>query len=93
MSQPAPHPSADEYGAPPPYNVMAIIAFVMAFVFSVVGAILGFVALSQIRRTGERGGGLAIAAIVIGFAELLIAIVIVVIGFTVLGTAGTSRSY
>jgi len=33
-----------------------------------VGAILGHVALSQIKRTGEQGKGLAVAAVAIGWA-------------------------
>ena len=48
-------------------NTLAILSLVAAFVASFVGVVLGIVALLQIRRSGEAGRGLAIAAIVIGF--------------------------
>jgi len=47
-------------------NGTAIAALILSFALPFVGAILGFVARSQIRRTGEGGDGLAVAAIVIG---------------------------
>jgi hypothetical protein len=64
--------------APPGYgypaagrtNGFAIAAFVCAFFFSLLGVIFGFVALSQIKRTGEGGRGLAIAGIVISIAAM-----------------------
>ncbi|WP_437583744.1 DUF4190 domain-containing protein [Paramicrobacterium sp. CJ85] len=72
-----------------PYSRLAIIAFVMAFVMSFVGGILGLVALSQIARTHERGRGLAIAAIVVGFASLVLYVVMILLG---LAFAGALRS-
>ena len=47
-------------------NTLAILSLVAAFVASFVGVVLGILALLQIRRSGEAGRGLAIAAIVIG---------------------------
>lgn len=47
-------------------NPLAILALVAAFVASAVGVVLGFIALGQIRSSGEAGRGIAIAAIVIG---------------------------
>ena len=48
------------------FSVLAVIAFVLSFLVTVAGVILGIVALVQIRRTHSRGGGLAIAAIILG---------------------------
>ena len=48
-------------------NTLAILSLVAAFVASFVGVVLGIVALLQIRRSGDAGRGLAIAAIIIGF--------------------------
>ncbi|MBN2454051.1 DUF4190 domain-containing protein [Candidatus Woesearchaeota archaeon] len=45
---------------------LAIIAFVLAFFFPLVGAIIGIVALVHINKEGGEGKGLAIAAIVVG---------------------------
>ena len=47
-------------------NTLAILALVAALVASAVGIVLGFIALGQIRRSGEAGRGLAIAAIIVG---------------------------
>ncbi|MFD7631509.1 septum formation family protein [Streptomyces sp. NPDC059851] len=48
-------------------NVTAVVAFVMSLVCAIplVPLVLGLVALSQIRKGGEKGKGLAVAAIVI----------------------------
>ncbi|QHF21675.1 DUF4190 domain-containing protein [Rathayibacter sp. VKM Ac-2762] len=47
-------------------NTLSIAGFVLAFVLNVVGLVVSLVALAQIRRTGERGRGLAIAGVVVG---------------------------
>ena len=47
-------------------NTLAIVSLVAAFVASVVGVVLGVIALLQIRRSGESGRFLAIAAIIVG---------------------------
>lgn len=81
-----PQPYAPQYGAPQPYpyagypyayaapaprtNVLAIISFVAAFVMSVAAVVCGHIALSQIKRTGEGGRGLAIAGLVLGYAGI-----------------------
>lgn len=49
-------------------NGLAIAAFVMSLVgFGFIAAIMGHVAMGNIKRTGEAGNGLAIAAVVIGW--------------------------
>lgn len=55
-------------------NAMAITAFVMAFVFAILAIPFGHMARSQIRKTGESGGGLALAALIIGYLNLVILI-------------------
>lgn len=79
---------------PPPrepgYNTMSIVAFILSFFLSIVGIVLGFVALSQIKRTGEHGRGLAIAGIVIGFAEVVLGILFFVIFVAVFGIAASN---
>ena len=47
-------------------NTLAILSLVAAFVASAVGVVLGVVALGQIRKSGEAGRGLAVAAIIVG---------------------------
>jgi len=80
--------------APRPTNGLAIAAFVSVWFVSILGIILGHVALSQIRRSGEGGHGLAVAALVLGYvffglvALFLLFYLVVLIG--VLGVAATT---
>ncbi len=91
MTPPVPPPS---YGAyPPPYdpygyprprptNGMAIASLICAFLFAPLGIIFGHVSLSQIKRTGEDGHGLAVAGLVISYLitiGTLIAVVLIVV--------------
>jgi hypothetical protein len=68
------------YGAAP-QNTLAVVAFVLSFFAAIPAVICGHVALVQIRRTHERGRGLAIAALVIGYLGLAISIVFILIAF------------
>ena len=61
-----------------PWNLMAILSIVFAFVFYPAGIVLGHVALTQIRRTGEQGRVLAIIGLVVGYLALLWTIVVIV---------------
>lgn len=65
-------------------NTLAILSLIFAFVFPLIGVILGHVARSQIRRTGEQGVGLTFAALIIGYiaigAVLLVLILSAVVG-------------
>ena len=84
---PAPAPAPPAAAAPAPatgekWNVLSIVAFVIVFFgFSLISIILGFIGLSQIKKTGERGRGLAIWAIVLGFLSIIIGIIIWIVVF------------
>ncbi len=52
------------------FNTLAIVAFVAVFIGALPGVVVGHIALSQIRRTHERGWGLAVAALCIGYASI-----------------------
>lgn len=91
--QPGPPPfGAGPQGWYPPQqqktNPLAIVAFVMALVCGIplVPLILGIVALSQIKSRGEKGKGLAIAAIVIHSLAIVLSIILVALGL--LGSLG-----
>ncbi|CAN5152019.1 hypothetical protein BH09ACT6_BH09ACT6_09870 [soil metagenome] len=79
---PAPQPTAQWQPTPPPpeqtTNVLAIISLATAFFFSVAGIVAGHIALSQIKRTGEKGHGLAIAGLIIGYARLVMDFVAII---------------
>lgn len=56
---------------------MAILSLVFAFLFFPLGIVFGHVARHQIQRSGEDGDGLAIAGLVIGYVQLVIAAMII----------------
>lgn len=89
---PAPYaPGQTAYYAQAPYNTLAIVGFVLAFFVSLAAIVCGHIALSQIKRTGERGHGLALAAVIIGYAGVafwLLYIVFIVV--FVVATASTT---
>jgi peptidyl-prolyl cis-trans isomerase B (cyclophilin B) len=72
-----PPPPAPAY-APGPVgprtNTLAIVGFILAFFVSVGAVICSHIALSQIKRTGEGGRGLAIAGLIIGYVGIGIGI-------------------
>jgi peptidyl-prolyl cis-trans isomerase B (cyclophilin B) len=70
------------YYAPPAEaktNSLAIASLVCAFVFSPLGIIFGHIALSQIKRTGEGGRGLAIAGLVISYVAVILGLFLIVL--------------
>lgn len=72
--QPAPYTGA-AVPANERWNVLAIVGFVLAFFVSLGAVICGHIALSQIKRTGEKGRGLALAAVILGYAGILFGII------------------
>ncbi|MBL3698650.1 DUF4190 domain-containing protein [Leucobacter luti] len=55
----------------PATNTLSILALIAAFLAPfVVPVVLGHISLNQIRRTGEGGRGLAIAALVLGYIQV-----------------------
>jgi uncharacterized protein YacL len=103
---PPPAPPAPAYGSAPAYdagtpsyaaapasqktNVLAIVSLVSAFFISIVGIITGHIALSQIKKTGEQGRGLAIAGLIIGYVGLVIGIIVAIVWFVIIGAAISS---
>ncbi|MCU1478671.1 MAG: hypothetical protein JWQ64_3364 [Subtercola sp.] len=86
--------SPTPYGATPNAvarrtNVFAIVSLVLSIIgFTVVGIVFGFIALSQIKKNGDGGRGLAIAGIVIGFIELILGVILIIV-FAVIAANST----
>jgi len=92
----APYPGGYGYPGYPGYpmaaepgtNVLAIVSLVgsvsglLCFIGSLVGIITGVVAISQVKRTGEKGFGLAVAGTAAGVAGLLLYLVMVAYALT-----------
>lgn len=62
-------------------NPLAIASLIVVFFSSLIGLILGHVALSQIKRSGDDGRGLALAAVIVGWTFTGVGIVIAVAAF------------
>ncbi|MBG6055592.1 peptidyl-prolyl cis-trans isomerase B (cyclophilin B) [Salinibacterium sp. CAN_S4] len=88
MTEPTPYSTPQPqqpYGAQPAgpkTNVLAIIALIGGFVIPLAGIIVGFIALNQIKTSGEGGRGLAIGGIVVGF--VVGALTILLVAFSVI---------
>lgn len=66
-SDASPEPAAVFAAAPQPKtNSLAIVALVAGFVVPLAAFICGGIALSQIKRTGDKGRGLAVSGIIVG---------------------------
>ncbi|WP_353826768.1 DUF4190 domain-containing protein [Agromyces sp. SYSU T0242] len=95
-SQPAPaYGGAPSYATPPEQktNILAIVSLVSAFFISLVAIITGHIALSQIKKTGEQGRGLAIAGLVIGYIGLVVGLIVGIVWIAVLGAAFSTGSF
>ncbi|MFD1721113.1 DUF4190 domain-containing protein [Amnibacterium endophyticum] len=93
--QPTPPSSTPYTGAPSTQgrtNVLAIIALVLAFVVAPGGIICGHIALSQIKRTGEQGRGLALAGTILGYV-FTIGYVLLFVGFVALAVAVNNSGF
>lgn len=75
------------YG-PPPTNTLAIISLITSFFVPVAGIICGHVSLSQIRRTGEGGRGLAIAGLVISYVYVAFVVIYILVILVIVLNAG-----
>lgn len=93
--------SDQQYAPPPatPYatttpqdrtNPLAIVALIAAFVVPLAGIICGHIALAQIKRSGERGHGLALAGTILGYVFVGLGILAFVLVFALAAAQGIS---
>ena len=98
---------APAYGEPPAYgqnpygqqnpqdkfNVLSIISLVTSILgISLVGVITGHIGMSQIKKTGEKGRGLALWGLIIGYLGLAIGLIAAIIFIAVFIGAATTGS-
>ncbi|UTT61404.1 DUF4190 domain-containing protein [Microcella humidisoli] len=100
MSDVTPPPPAQP--APTPYasaptgaktNTLAIVSLVLAFFISLGAVICGHIALSQIKKTGENGRGLAIAGLVLGYLGLVAGLIGTILWISFFAIAAGSGSF
>lgn len=59
-------------------NTLAVVGFVLSFFLSIAAVVIGHLGLSQINRTNERGWGLGVAALWLGYAGIAAGLLVVV---------------
>lgn len=69
-----------------PWNPLAIIGFVLAFVVPPGAIVCGHIARRQIRTTGEQGDGLALAGLILGYAFTAFIVLFVIVWLAVMLT-------
>lgn len=57
-------------------NTCAVVGFILSFFCGLAGLIVSIIALSQIKKTGEKGKGLAIAGIILTCFSIIVPILI-----------------
>jgi TRAP-type C4-dicarboxylate transport system permease small subunit len=87
------------YAAPPAQktNVLAIVSLVASIaglvilwgIGSLAGVITGHIAMSQIKKTGEQGRGMALGGLIVGYIGLAFAIIGVIIFVVVFASLAT----
>jgi hypothetical protein len=82
----APPPAHEQRG-----NTLATLSVVFAFVFAPVGVVLGYLALSEIRRQPQQGRDRALVGVALSYCAIAIAVVTAVVWSLLLpGDTGTS---
>ena len=94
----------DPYGTGPPQgtNGLAIgalvsslagIVFCACLIPSIVGIVLGVIAMGQTKRTGQSGHGLALAGVILGAVTLALGVLVIILDLAgVISTRGTTYS-
>jgi hypothetical protein len=89
---PPPAPAYQPVAAGQKTNVLAIVGFILAFVVTVAGIVVSFIALSQIKKTGEGGRGLALAGVILGFVFTFFWLIYIVVAIAALAFEGAAAS-
>jgi len=66
--------------------------WILPFIGSLAGAIMGHIALKQIAQTGEKGRGMALAGVIVGWVGLGLLVLAVIAFFLFIGIAATSSN-
>lgn len=77
------------------YNVLSIISLVTSLLgISLVGIITGHIGMSQIKKTGEKGYGLALWGLIVGYVGFVMGIIAIVFAIALfISAATTGASY
>jgi Domain of unknown function (DUF4190) len=81
---------ANPYAAAPKRNTLAIVAVITGFLVPLVGVICGHISLSQIKRTGESGRGLALTGVIAGYCLMALYLLLTVVGMVAAASIGST---
>ena len=74
-------------------NVLAIVSLITSIVgLSLVGVICGHISKKQIKRTGEKGRGLATAGLIIGYVGLVFGAIWIIAAIVAVAAGGMDVS-
>jgi hypothetical protein len=92
-----PPPAYGQYPAPARTNSLATAGLVcsiagvaVCLLACIAGIICGHIARGQIRRTGEGGAGLALAALIVGYTWLALGVIAVIVIVTIAANSTTT---
>lgn len=72
-------------------NGLALTSLILSILgASLIAVIMGHIARSQIRRTGENGAGMALAGLIIGYVSLALALVLSIVALVIVLQGGLS---
>ncbi|WP_298942751.1 DUF4190 domain-containing protein [uncultured Microbacterium sp.] len=90
------------YAPAPRTNVLSIVAmiasilgfiWVLPLVGSLAGAIMGHISLNQLKTSGEKGRGMALAGVIVGWIGFGIILLFGIFFFLLIGIGASSGSY
>ena len=96
---PAPAPSSTPYSSAPEQktNTLAIVALILGILIPIAGIVVGHISLSQIKKTGENGRGLALTGTILGYVFsvlwIIFWVVTLILPFLIFGSAVTYSSF
>lgn len=79
--------------------IVSMIASIVGFIWilpiigSIAGVVMGHISLSQIKRTNEKGRGMALAGLIVGYAGLALAVIGIIVFASFIGWAIEQDSY
>lgn len=100
-----PHPGTTEAApvatpAPRPTNLaatntFAVVAIILAFIQPIAAVVFGHIGMSQIKKNGDAGRGLAITALIVGYCSIamLALFLVMYVGFFVVWGIAMSGAY
>lgn len=59
-------------------NTFAVLSIILAFFQPIAAIVFGHMSLAQIKRNGDEGRGLALAGLIIGYASIVIVVLLVI---------------